>query len=260
MFCSHVHLSTCASFCLSFLLTSAVSPTLVSQQGLTAELPAVKTRWQWDTMFLMEKKKIKAVFKLIPAWREAQTLGEVLTCWPHQDFSALQLFWKDVKLLQEEFDTKNFGAFLGRAMLLCWVFYSDECGMGLANACGRWWHWCFTCIVCFTKDVSVVRTEPNTRQDTAKMSTQWPEWAGNGVVTKGQHKESPGSWAAGGYCPFPAQHTAITRAPHCLHCSPGLSLTVLQISFGVALPSLALLGVSRKLGKNILFQDVKGVT
>lgn len=41
-----------------------------------------------------------------------------------------------MKLLQEDFDTKNFGAFLGRAMLLCWVFYSDECGMGLANACG----------------------------------------------------------------------------------------------------------------------------
>lgn len=25
---------------------------------------------------------------------------------------------------------------LGRALLQCWVFYPDECGMGLANACG----------------------------------------------------------------------------------------------------------------------------
>lgn len=41
-----------------------------------------------------------------------------------------------MKLPQEEFDTENSGVLLGRAMIWCWVFYPDECGMGLANACG----------------------------------------------------------------------------------------------------------------------------
>lgn len=37
---------------------------------------------------------------------------------------------------REEFDTENFGVLLGRAMFQCWVFYPDESGMRLANACG----------------------------------------------------------------------------------------------------------------------------
>lgn len=41
----------------------------------------------------------------------------------------------------------------------------------------------------------------------------------------------------------------ITRAPHCLHCSPRISLTVLQIYFGIVFPSLVFLRASRKLGQ-----------
>jgi len=59
--------------------------------------------------------------------------------------------------------------------------------LGLANACGddgiEVSHF-FK--IYFRKDVAVVNTEPETRQDTSRVSVQWPEWAGNAVITKEQ--------------------------------------------------------------------------
>lgn len=68
----------------------------------------------------------------------------------------------------------------------------------LANACGDGGIDVspFFLFGCFRKGMSVVSTEPETRQDTSQVSAQWPEWARNGVITKGQHStkwhQSPG--------------------------------------------------------------------
>lgn len=108
--------------------------------------------------------------------------------------------------------------------------------------------------------MSVVRTEPNTRQD--KTQPKWVpsgqnglenEWAQRGNTKYHQSAGLQGFTVPSLHStqPSPEHHTACTAHPD--------SLTALQIYFGIVFPSLALLMVTSKLGKKIMFQDAKDV-
>lgn len=132
---------------------------------------------------------------------------------------------------------------------------------GVSWSLWRWWHRCFTCIVCFREDASVSGTEPNTRQD--KTQPKWVSSGQNGLENEWSHKGNTKCHQSAGLQGFtvPSLHsTQPSPEWHCLHCSPRLSLTPLQIYFGVVTPSLAFLRVTSKLGRKIMFQDAKDVT